>query len=63
MLGGRIVYRVDIASGHRDRWKELHPPYPQVIGPTDVEVTPDGRTYFTYYQKFQTDLYLVDGIR
>jgi hypothetical protein len=44
------LYRLDLATGRRERWKELAPPDPTgfrgyALGPGAVSVTPDGRFY------------------
>ena len=44
------LYRIDLASGRRERWKELAPPDPAGLveyetGPMGVRVTPDLRFY------------------
>ncbi len=49
------LYRIDLASGHRERWKELAPPdlagfLEYHTGPTAARVTPDGRFYaYTFF--------------
>jgi hypothetical protein len=51
------LYRVDLASGKRERWKELAPPESAGFlqygeGPRSVRVTPDGRFYvYTYWSR------------
>ncbi len=44
------IYRLDIRTGTRRRWKELTPPYAAgIIGmgtdPGQVRITPDGQSY------------------
>jgi serine/threonine protein kinase/dipeptidyl aminopeptidase/acylaminoacyl peptidase len=57
------VWRVDIASGHRELWKRLSP-----VDPTGVhsiytfKVTRDGRSYFYSYKRVVSQLYLVKGL-
>ena len=54
------LYRIDLATGKRERWKELVPPDLTGFlefgsGPPGVRVTPDGRFYaFTYYSDLET---------
>ncbi len=54
------VYRVDLATGKRERWKELAPPdmagfVEFGVGPKGVRVTPDGRFYaYTFYSDSAT---------
>ena len=49
------LYRIDLASGSRERWKELAPPdlagfLEYHTGPTAARVTPDGRFYaYTFF--------------
>jgi len=59
------LYRIDLASGRRERWRELAPGDMTGFvdfgsGPTGVRVTPDGRFYaYTYYSDLET-LYQID---
>ncbi len=59
------LYRIDLASGRRERWKELAPPdlagfLDYQAGPTAVRVTPDGRAYaYTFFTR-QDRLTLAD---
>jgi dipeptidyl aminopeptidase/acylaminoacyl peptidase len=59
------LYRVDLATGRRERWKEFAPPDPAGFvefgaGPRGVRVTPDGRFYaYTFYTDAET-LMLID---
>ena len=49
------LYRIDLATGRRERWKELAPPdlagfLEFGAGPKGVRVTPDGRFYaYTFF--------------
>jgi Tol biopolymer transport system component len=49
------LYRIDLATGRRERWKELAPPDPTGFleygsGPRGVRVTPDGQFYaYTFF--------------
>jgi dipeptidyl aminopeptidase/acylaminoacyl peptidase len=53
------LYRIDLASGHRERWKELAPPdlagfLEYHSGPTAARVTPDGRSYaYTFFTELE----------
>jgi hypothetical protein len=53
------LYRIDLASGRRERWKELAPPDPAGFiefgsGPKGVRVTPDFRFYvYTFYSDLE----------
>jgi len=62
------LYRVDLATGRRERWKELAPPDPAGFleyhtGPTTARVTPDGRFYaYTFFTDLER-LTLMDAGR
>jgi Tol biopolymer transport system component len=53
------LYRIDLASGRRERWKELAPPDPAGFvefgaGPMGVRVTPDLRFYaYSFYSDLE----------
>jgi Tol biopolymer transport system component len=53
------LYRIDLASGRRERWKELAPPDPAGFvefetGPMGVRVTPDFRFYaYNFYSDLE----------
>ena len=57
--GPLTTYRLDLATGRRDRWKDLAPPDPAGLleyesGPKGVRITPDGRFYvYTYYSDME----------
>jgi eukaryotic-like serine/threonine-protein kinase len=62
------LFRVDLKTGRRVRWRELSPAesagfLEYQAGPRGVRVTPDGRFYaYTYWTRI-TDLYLAEGLR
>ncbi|HTO75125.1 MAG TPA: protein kinase [Thermoanaerobaculia bacterium] len=58
------VFRVDVATGQRELWREFHPD-PAGLLPRNVALvlTGDGKTYFVGYQRRLTELYLVEGLR
>jgi len=58
------VYRIEIATGRREIWKEFSlPDSTGVRGIRCNAMTPDGKAFiFTYGQQL-SDLYLVDGLR
>jgi len=62
------LYRVDLKTGRRERWKELSPAESAGFleygaGPRGVRVTPDGRFYaYTYWTRVN-DLYLAEGFK
>ena len=58
------VYKVDIANGHKQQWKQLVPP--DVSGVTDVSaifITPDGNNLVYEYGRTLSDLYLVNDVK
>jgi len=58
------VFRVDVATGRRELWKELVPPDTSGnSGVNSVAVTPDERTYFYSFARDLSDLYTVEGIK
>jgi len=62
------LYRVDLQTGKRALWKQLHPAEEAGFlqfggGPrSGVRVTPDGRTLVYSYWTRQMDLYLAEGL-
>ncbi len=61
------LYRLDLATGRRERWKELAPPDPTGFvgyapGPGSVCVTPDGRFYAYTILTDSSRLVLVEGV-
>jgi serine/threonine protein kinase len=58
------VYRIEIATGRREAWKEFSlPDSTGIRGISCSAITPDGKAFiFSYGQQF-SDLYLVDGFR
>jgi hypothetical protein len=58
------VYRVDVATGRKDLWKEIGPSDPAgVTGLGHVLLTPDGASYAYNYARTLSDLYLVEGLK
>jgi hypothetical protein len=58
------VYRVDVASGRRELWKEFAPRDP--TGLTDISadaITPDGKTLVFAYHHVLSDLHVVEGLK
>ena len=61
------LYRIDLATGNRERWKELAPQDLTGFvefgsGPSGVRVTPDGRFYaYTFYSDLETLLQIDVG--
>ena len=58
------IDRLDLASGHRQLWRELDPLEPAGLEHAwDVVITPDGGSYcYTAYDT-SNDLFLVEGLR
>ena len=59
------VYRVDLATGARELWRQIRLPDPitDSFTPDGMLLTPDGTSYVCNYQRIISDLYLVDGLR
>ena len=58
------VFRVDLATGRRDLWKEFSPPDPAGvynIGP--ILLSADGKSYIYSYRRLLDDLYIVMGLQ
>jgi eukaryotic-like serine/threonine-protein kinase len=59
------VFRVELATGGRTRWKTLRPP--DDVGVEDmretVVITPDAQSYCYSYLRRLGDLYVVDGLK
>jgi hypothetical protein len=57
------VYRLEIATGRRQLWKTIAPvDLSGVYSILDVEITPDGRSYFYSYSRVLSELYVVRGL-
>jgi hypothetical protein len=58
------VYRLNIATGDRQPWKEVKPIDPAgVYSILDLEVAPDGSSYFYSYWRMLSELYVVRGLQ
>jgi predicted Ser/Thr protein kinase len=58
------IYKLDLATGHKQFWKQLVPP--DVSGVTDISsvlITPDGNNYVYEYGRTLSDLYLVNDLK
>ena len=58
------AYRVDVATGRAELWKELMPS--DAAGVTDIVAicpTPDGRSYVYSYSRLLSNLYIVEGLK
>jgi WD40 repeat protein len=59
-----LVYRVDLATGHRELWKELNPPDPAGINFIRTpHISADGKAYAYNYNRVLSELFLVDGLK
>jgi len=60
---GRI-WALDVASVRREAVVEIQPHDSSgVYGLETVSISPDGKSYAYHYTQWQSDLYLVDGLR
>ena len=58
------VYRVDIATGRRDRTIPLHPPDTAgIYSIAECAITPDGQAYAYSYTRVLSELYLAKGLK
>jgi len=62
------MYKLDLATGSRQFWKELAPPDPTVLidigsDPGQVRIAPDGNSYAYTYWTAEAELYLAEGLR
>jgi hypothetical protein len=57
------IYRVDVVSGRRERWRTIGESDPSGAPRVVVVlVTPDGRQYAYHTNQMMSDLYLVSGL-
>jgi serine/threonine protein kinase len=57
------IYRIELASGQRELWKEIMPDDPTGINAVSViRISPNGKWYAYSVESQLTDLYLVDGL-
>ena len=58
------VYRLDIATGRKELWRELMPfDAAGVVAISPPLVAPDGKSYAYRYVRTLSDLYLVEGLK
>jgi Tol biopolymer transport system component len=59
------IYRIELATGRRELWKEITPDDPAgVIEMGSLNLTPDGRAYgYQVIRAITSDLYLVEGLK
>jgi hypothetical protein len=60
-----VVFRVEVATGHREPWLDTGPPDPAGVSPGVVtqSITPDGRYYAYSFGRTLADLFLIEGLR
>ena len=58
------VFRIEVATGRRDLWKEIVPPDTAGLsGISSFFIAADGRSYVYSYSRTLSDLYLVSGLK
>ena len=57
------ISRLDIGTGRKETWKELHLPDPVGVRINQLVITPDGGSYAYSYQRDISTLYLAEGLR
>jgi tRNA A-37 threonylcarbamoyl transferase component Bud32/Tol biopolymer transport system component len=58
------IFRVDLATGRREPWKQLTTLDPAGVFSIDpIMMTPDGKAHVYSYRRLLSDLYLVEGLR
>jgi eukaryotic-like serine/threonine-protein kinase len=59
-----VIYRLDLKTGKKEIWKEIHPDDPAGIhGISPIVMTPDLKSIVYSYRRILSDLYLVEGLR
>jgi hypothetical protein len=57
------VFRLDIATGRKETWKEIRPSDPAGVIDIWLEMTPDASAYAYNLRRILSDLYLVEGLK
>jgi len=57
------VFRRDVATGARERWREIRPADPTGIMAMELVLGADGHSYAYKFHRYLSSLYLVDGLR
>ena len=59
------IFRVEIATGRRELWKELVPADPSGVNRVEsIAISQDGRSYaYSYMRVVTNDLYLIEGVK
>jgi dipeptidyl aminopeptidase/acylaminoacyl peptidase len=58
-----LVYRLELATGRRELWKEFIPDPTRIARVTPIVMTPDAKSYAYTYVRHSDDLYLVKGLK
>lgn len=57
------IHRVDLGTGRRDLWKEIHPPDPASVLYGNILLARDGEHYIYRLRRVSSHLYLGEGLR
>ncbi len=58
------VEEVDVKTGQRTLWKEIHPPDPSgVVQVGPIQISADEKSYVYSYRRALAELYLATGLR
>ena len=57
------IHRVDLETGRRDLWKEIHPPDPSSVLYGNILLARDGEHYIYRLRRISSQLYLGEGLR
>ncbi|MFS8085693.1 MAG: hypothetical protein ACMG6H_08700, partial [Acidobacteriota bacterium] len=58
------IYKLNLAVGHRELWKEISPADPGGrLGSVNVLLTQDGKGYIYAFTRHLSDLYLIKGLK
>ncbi len=57
------IFRRNVATGARERWREIRPADPTGILAMELVLGADGRSYAYKFHRYLSNLYLVDGLR
>ena len=57
------IYRLEVATGKSELWRQLRPPDPAGVSMMSVSITPDGGSYGYSFQRDLTNLYLGEGLK
>ncbi len=57
------LYRLDLATGERELWKEMSPPDPIGVAYGRLLMTPDGKHYVYRYRRILNRLNFAEGLR